>query len=139
MNSNQIKCYRPGQLLTGINFFVLTRGNNSGKPGRSPWTNSFIINCKSDEERERLYYLCFALWITGKFRPLLVGSCVELIRKHDFWQTVELADCRTLQYSERFTSCVTQLITNDERIKTIHRNLRTHQILQYETLRCLLA
>lgn len=133
------KCYRPGQILDGINFFVLNKGYNSGKPGYTPWVNSYVITCKSEEERNKLYYLCYALWITGCFRPLLTGSVIEFIRKHDFIHCVEKAECKTSSCTKQLTDCLDHLMSTDNKIARMHETIVTHQRIQYTTLRCLLA
>jgi hypothetical protein len=42
-------------------FFVLNKGLNSGKPLQLPCPNCFIIQTESEEFKETLYWITFAL------------------------------------------------------------------------------
>jgi hypothetical protein len=133
------KCYRTGQPLNGIYFFVLNKGYNSGKPGVNPWVNCYVIYCKTEEDRNRLYYLCYALWITGKFKQLLVGSVIEFLRIHDFKKVLDIAECKTHACADQLTACIEHLIASDKKIASLNYTLLMHQRFQYELLRALLT
>lgn len=105
----KISCYTPGQLLSGIHFFILNKGHNSGKPLDNPKANCFIFQVETINDRDRYFYLAWALWKAGGFRPYLVGSVIEFIRKDDFIRAMELAEVATNAQRERFTESVSQL------------------------------
>lgn len=55
---------------TGDHFFVLSSGNNAGRPMDEPCPNCFVIMTKCPQEKQLLYWLCFWLWQCGYFQPL---------------------------------------------------------------------
>ncbi len=134
-----VKCFLKHH-NTGLNhFFVLNKGCNAGKPAYTPWTNCYIVHCISPEERKRLYYLNYALWKGGKFRPLLIGSVIESLRIGDYKHELKQAELRTHDCTDRFTKCILQLIETDNKIIRMQLTIKAHQQLQYQTLRCLLT
>jgi hypothetical protein len=60
-------------------FFVLCKGLNSGKPLQVPCPNCFIIQTESEEFKETLYWITFALWRTKAFHPYLRGSVIPFL------------------------------------------------------------
>jgi hypothetical protein len=62
---------------------------NSGKPLNMRCPNSFCIICSCEEEKEKLYWVSFALWRSNAFHPYLMGSVIPYIRINDFRQLVE--------------------------------------------------
>ncbi len=138
MNAS-IKCYLKHH-TPGLNyFFVLNKGCNAGKPAYTPWTNCYIVRCSCPEERERLYYLAYALWKGGKFRPLLIGSVIESLRIVDLKHELQHAELRTHDCDDHFQKCVLQLIETENKIIRMQLTMKAHQQLQYKTLRCLLT
>jgi hypothetical protein len=64
---------------TEPHFFILCKGNNSGKPLSEPCPNCFALVTKSDEDRQFLYSLCFGLWKAKSFHIWLKGSVIPFI------------------------------------------------------------
>lgn len=88
MSTLKIKSFN-GKKYGENDFFILNRGNNSGKPLIEPCANCFICECSSIEEKEKAYWLFFALWQGKLFSPLLVGSVIPFIRKNDLINLVD--------------------------------------------------
>ena len=65
-------------------FYVLSKGLNSGKPLEKPCPNCFVITVKNDEEKEFLFWLCWGLWQSKKFHHLHTGSVIPFVRLHEF-------------------------------------------------------
>ena len=63
--------------------YILNKGNNAGKPGRTAWTNSFAIHCETAEEADRIFSTCFILFTARAFEPVLCGSVIPFLRKYD--------------------------------------------------------
>jgi hypothetical protein len=82
MSNLKIKTYI-GREYGSHTFFILSRGNNSGKPLNEPCPNCFVCECRSAEEKEKAYWLFYALWQGKKCEELLVGSVIPFIRKND--------------------------------------------------------
>lgn len=90
----QIKCHAVGRAYEAPHFFVLNKGLNSGKPLVEPCPNCFVIVCSNALERERLYWLSFALWQSRAVYPFLRGSVIEFVSKSDFSGLLIEADRR---------------------------------------------
>ncbi len=55
-------------------FFALNKGMNSGKPILFPCPNCFKIETETEEFKETLYWVSFALWRIKAFHPYLIGK-----------------------------------------------------------------
>jgi len=78
-----IKSYRPGVVYNMPHFFILNKGNNSGKPLTAPCPNCFVIQFKCEEEKEQIYWLLYSLWQSKAFYPLLRGSVIPFVVLRD--------------------------------------------------------
>ncbi|MBK6640345.1 MAG: hypothetical protein IPG39_03495 [Bacteroidetes bacterium] len=58
---NRITCYSAGQQLPGIHFFILSKELNAGKPLDAACPNCFVFSCKSEEERDKYFRICYGL------------------------------------------------------------------------------
>ena len=78
-----IKSYRQGVVYHMPHFFILNKGNNSGKPLTTPCPNCFVIQFKCEEEKEQIYWLLYSLWQSKAFYPLLRGSVIPFVVLRD--------------------------------------------------------
>ncbi len=69
-------------------FWILCKGLNSGKPLCMPCPNSFVVEANTEELKESLYWISFALWRGKAFHPYLIGSVIPFIRIGDYMQLV---------------------------------------------------
>ena len=83
MSTFSIKSHRSGVVYSMPHFFILNKGNNSGKPLIAPCPNCFVIQCKIDSEKEQLYWLAFSLWQSRAFYPFLRGSVIPFVVLRD--------------------------------------------------------
>ncbi|MDD4994053.1 MAG: hypothetical protein PHR83_17665 [Paludibacter sp.] len=83
MSIFSIKSHRSGVVYSMPHFFILNKGNNSGKPLLAPCPNCFVIQCKTDSEKEQLYWLAYSLWQSKAFYPLLRGSVIPFVVLRD--------------------------------------------------------
>lgn len=92
MYTFQLKSHRPGAIARNANtFYVLSKGNNSGRPLDEPCPNCFSINTASPEDRKILYWTCYMLWQGGLIRRLLVGSVIPFVRIGELQCAIEQA------------------------------------------------
>jgi hypothetical protein len=87
----KLTTYNPSATYPAIRFYVLNKGLNSGKPLLEPCPNCFVCICNSEEEKENLYWIYFALWQSHKFRQELIGSVIPYIRKKEMTNLIKLA------------------------------------------------
>ena len=83
MSTFSIKSHRSGVVYSMPHFFILNKGNNSGKPLSVPCPNCFVIQFKSEEEKEQIYWLLYSLWQSKAFYPLLRGSVIPFVVLRD--------------------------------------------------------
>lgn len=75
-----IKTHQMNRTYHGNYFFILSKGNNAGKPMDKPCPNCFVVISKCPQEKQLLYWLCFGLWQCGYFQPHLCGSVIPFLR-----------------------------------------------------------
>jgi hypothetical protein len=64
-------------------FFILNKGNNSGKPLLAPCPNCFVIQLQNETEKEQVYWLLYSLWQSKAFYPYLRGSVIPFVVLRD--------------------------------------------------------
>lgn len=70
-------CYSPKR-LPPASFYILSKGNNAGRPAYTPNPNCFGFYCPP-EDTPRYYWLVYALWRTQHFAYYLRGSVIPFI------------------------------------------------------------
>lgn len=81
MNTPNIKThYKKSQYFNDNHFFILSKGNNAGKPMHNPCPNCFVLSANNRDEREFYFWLCYGLWVGGFFRQVLCGSVISFLR-----------------------------------------------------------
>ena len=83
MSTFSIKSHRQGVVYSMPHFFILNKGNNSGKPLVAPCPNCFVIQFQCEEEKEKTYWLSYSLWQSKAFYPLLRGSVIPFVVLRD--------------------------------------------------------
>ena len=61
MSNYIIKTHRKDTVYTKPHLFVLNKGMNSGKPQKTPFTNSFVIIFSNEEDCESLFFIAYNL------------------------------------------------------------------------------
>lgn len=87
----QIKTYKGKRIGTEHFFFILNKGNNSGKPMETSCPNCFVCFCNSEEEKQTLYWLFYGLWQGQFFQPFITGSVIPYIRVNDLKAVINMA------------------------------------------------
>tara|TARA_B100000508_G_scaffold138542_1_gene134854 strand:+ start:10969 stop:11415 length:447 start_codon:yes stop_codon:yes gene_type:complete len=88
MLNQKIRTFAGGKYGSN-DLFILSKGLNSGKPLEKPCPNCFVCQCDTKEEKEKIYWLLYALWQGNKFQATLVGSVIPFIRKKDLINLIE--------------------------------------------------
>lgn len=91
MTTLKIKTHKAGNAYTENYFFILSKGLNSGKPLAAPCANCFVLFANSEEEKSKLYWICFGLWQGNFFHPFLTGSVIPFIRLDDLKSVINNA------------------------------------------------
>lgn len=86
----QIKTHNSNaQYLNNNHFFILSKGNNAGRPMHSPCPNCFVLIANNLSEKEYYYWLCYGLWVGGMFRPFLTGSVIAFLRLGELQKVIK--------------------------------------------------
>lgn len=75
--------------LNNNHFFILSKGNNAGKPMHNPCPNCFVFIANNLHEKEYYYWLCYGLWVGGLFRPFLTSSVISFLRIGELQQVIK--------------------------------------------------
>ena len=74
-----LKSYNQKSEIKKPHFFILNKGNNSGKPLTAPCANCFVIQFQNEIEKEQVYWLMYSLWQSNAFYPFLRGSVIPFV------------------------------------------------------------
>jgi hypothetical protein len=83
MFSFKLKTHKLNTNYSEPHFFILNKGNHSGKPMNDPCQNCFVCICSSEEEKEMLYWLVMGLCQGRMFEQYLCGSVIPFVRIND--------------------------------------------------------
>ena len=75
----KIISHRQGVNYETPHFFILSKGNNSGKPSNTPWVNSFVCISESEKESKILYWTAYFLFKNKSIYRLLRGSVIPFV------------------------------------------------------------
>jgi hypothetical protein len=75
----KLKTHQFGRTYKQPHVFLLSRGENSGKPLQKECKNCFVVQTNHQEEANRIYWMAYALWKTNQFSRLLKGSVIPFI------------------------------------------------------------
>lgn len=64
--------------------FILSKGVNSGKSEKVPFTNSCVILFQNEDDAETVYWLAYSLWKSRFWHQSLVGSLIPFLRIDEF-------------------------------------------------------
>ncbi len=80
-----IRCFHQAilQKCSGPHFFILSKGNNAGKPGYQSWTNSFIAIAPNEEMRDFYFWLTYGLFKAQSFKMFHHGSVIPFINLNE--------------------------------------------------------
>jgi hypothetical protein len=118
------------QQISKPHFFVLCKGINSGKPLLLPCPNSFTIQTESEEFKEALYWISYALWRTKAFHPVLIGSVIPFIRIGDYKQLIVEKIEAVKANPSGFAETIKQLSFIEMKEKQLRENLKLIQDLK---------
>lgn len=94
MSAPEIVCHRPNKIYEKPHFFILNKGNNSGKPLRTACPNCFSISFDDEVSKEQYYWLLYGLWKSRTFYPFHRGSVIPFIIKKDLLFCIKEAGAR---------------------------------------------
>ena len=118
MLKHKIKTHKMGNTYECPHFFILNKGDNSGKPTIQYWSNCFVFLADDTEEKEFYYFIFLGLWELGYFKKGLIGSVVPFIRIDDVTNIAEEA-INNINTGERQWEDIKDAIVQLEQKKTV--------------------
>lgn len=89
MSTFELKTHQIGRTYSQPHFFILNKGQNSGKPLTNPCPNCFVVTVPTEEEKHTLYHLSMMLQIGGFYAYYLKGSVIPFISIDDCRNTLK--------------------------------------------------
>ncbi len=114
-------------------FYVLSKGLNSGKPLEKPCPNCFVITVKNDEEKEFLFWLCWGLWQSKKFHHLHTGSVIPFIRLQEFKAFIKEQAATAFAEKEQYNKNVKAL----QQLEALEKNYKQSLLLIMDAKRAI--
>lgn len=122
MKNFQIKTHRLNATYHEPHFFILNKGNNSGKPLKEPCPNCFVIRFKCPKEKQKVYWTTFSLWKLKRFVPYLKGSVIPFITLQDLQNIIlQTRFNQTSIQDSHFSQCL-HALQKVEEAEQFHRN-----------------
>lgn len=129
----QIRCYHENAVMQQYVFYILSKGNNAGRPAFKPWANCFIAICPNQEMFDFYFWLCYGLYQTGKFKYYHRGSVINFInisdvqtlvsemasQIHQHWQEYKLMVENLSKLERKKITLVQQLIATEKLPKAL--------------------
>lgn len=101
-----LKSYSQKSEISKPHFFILNKGNNSGKPLLSPCPNCFSIQFNCTQDKEQVFWLLFCLWQSNAFYPFLRGSVIPFVVLRDIKSCINDNLNRAANKPEKFQKMV---------------------------------
>ena len=118
-----IKTHRKDTVYTKPHLFVLNKGMNSGKPQKTPFTNSFVIIFSNEEDCESLFFIAYSLWQTKFWHQHLVGSVIPFLRLNDFKKEFFVRSKAMMEEHEAHVKHIAALKLLEQKEKQFHQNI----------------
>ena len=123
MKKIKITTFSPGKNYSGHYFYILNKGNNSGKPLQESCPNCFVCECETEEEKEQLYWIIFGLWQGKIFHQNLLGSVIPYIRLKCLKEVIQLGITKYLSNPEKAKKNISAVIKIEEQRINILKQL----------------
>lgn len=124
MYTFHMKTYRDGLTTTKPHFFILSRGNNAGKPLEKPCANSFMIITDTEEGKNFYFWLAYGLWQAQGFYPHLIGSAIPFLRIGDAKAVLLAGASKALKDRTKYLKSLALLQDFDKKSKVLEKQLK---------------
>ena len=125
-----IRCYHPNFPVPPHSFFVLSKGENAGRPATTPWVNSFMIICPHEGYHDFYFWLCYGLYNAGSFKVRQRGSVIPFININDVRDIFREVAPRIHQDWQRYKEILSVLERLDQHKATLAEQILATKDLQ---------
>lgn len=120
-----LKTHNPKKNYPNPHFFILNKGNNSGKPLLEPCPNCFVLTCSTELERQQLFFLIQCLWKAKGFWIYLRGSVIPFLSIRDCKTVVSQAYEKAMRNHEVFAKSMSLLSHLDKKEDQFNNHLNS--------------
>lgn len=139
MKKVSVKSYNPTKPGGALDVFILSKGNNAGKPLWQPCPNCFVFTAKNQSEQEEIYWLLYGLWQGRCFSPFITGSVIPFIRKADLCKVINIALEKLEGNRSQFDKALSTLQLLEKHSENIKQQIKlikqAKKALMYKVLR----
>ena len=118
-----IKTHRKDTVYARPHLFILNKGLNSGKPQKTPFTNSFVIIFDNEKDCENIFWVAYSLWKSKFWHQHLVGSVISFLRLPDFKKEFFSKSAQLMEEYEAHLKHVEALKLLAQKEKHFHKNI----------------
>jgi hypothetical protein len=122
-----LKSYNQKVEIRKPHFFILNKGNNSGKPLLTPCPNCFTIQFDNTEDKEQVYWLMHSLWQSKAFYTYLRGSVIPFVVLRDVKSCIVDGLKKSDANPAQFEKAVAALHSLEDMEKKFKQNLKLIQ------------
>lgn len=126
----QIRCYHENAVMQQYVFYILSKGNNAGRPAFKPWANCFIAICPNQEMFDFYFWLCYGLFQTGKFKMYHRGSVINFVNISDVQSLISEMAVNIHSHWQQYRQTVESLSKLEKRKATLVQQLISTERLQ---------
>lgn len=131
----QIRCYHSAASINPHVFYILSKGDNAGKPAFKPWTNCFAVICSNKQCFDFYFWLIYGLWRDGKFKTRHHGTAIQFINLNDVRDLIrEVAPALEPEWS-RYQQILETLSRLEQKKATLAEQIVSTTSLQRHLLR----
>jgi len=131
----QIRCFHSSVNEQPYVFFILSKGDNAGKPGLIPWVNCFAVYCRNQQTFDFYFWLVFGLFKAGKFKIRHRGSVISFVNINDVKDVLKEAAPAIFQHCQKFQQIVNAMDLLEKSKTTLGQQLLTTENLQRYLIR----
>lgn len=126
----QIRCFHSTVNVQPLMFFILSKGQNAGKPSRVPWANCFSVHCSNKQSYDYYFWLIYGLYKAGKFKTRLRGSVIPFVNLDDIRDVLKKAGPPIFQHWQQYQQIMKALDLLEQTKTTLGQQLVTTENLQ---------
>ena len=119
----KLSTYREGKEFKGSYFFILNKGNNSGKPLLTPCPNCFVCLCENDQDKEELYWLMYGMWQGKAIYPHLIGSVIPFIRLREMSDLIKTGLEKLTNNPDKVRKNISKIVQMEKHQMNIQKQL----------------
>ena len=123
------------QDVSDAQFFILSKGENAGKPGLEPWTNSFVATASNAEMKDFYFWLTFGLFKAKSFKVFHRGSVIPFINLQETRDLIMPAANIIYPQWQEFKTILKQLELLEQRKNNMAQILKSTATLQEYLIR----